>query len=138
MSSRTTQSTINEFVHNVKLIYYCKFSNASFTHPLTHSLIHSLTRCLIYSIKHSKKLATVTALLLWQKCLVVKKPFTILNAHCSLTILELIFLYWGQCFSIQLQSKVTLRFFASHEASAPSKNASQHTRMFRYDSVITA
>ena len=72
--------------------------------------------------------ATATVLLLWQKCLEFhgKKPYTILNAytckHCSLTVLALILLYGGHCFSVQLPSKVTLRFSTSRQASHTCNN----------------
>ena len=83
--SRTTRSAINEFL---KIIFFTEFSTA----------------CLMHSSKHSTKLATATALLRWRKCLKFhgKKTFTILNMciHCSLTVLALILLYGGHCFSI--------------------------------------
>ena len=82
-----------------------------------------LPACLMCWVKHCGKVATATTLLLWWKCLEFhdEKPYAILNAytckHCSLTVLALIFLYGGHCLSVQLSSKVTLRFSTSRQAS---------------------
>jgi len=56
--------------------FFSEFSTTLLTHSLTHSLMHS--------VKRSGKLATATALLLWQKMLRIswqKNPSTILNAY---------------------------------------------------------
>ena len=55
----------------LKIFYFSEFSTAL----LTHSSMHS--------VKHSGRLATATALLLWRKCSECcgKKPFTILYAY---------------------------------------------------------
>ena len=77
---RMTWSAINEFLQFLKIIYFSKFSAAS----LPFCLTACLPACQIRSFKCSRRLATATALLLWQKCLEFhgkKKPFTILNVY---------------------------------------------------------
>ena len=70
----------------------CEYSNALPTHSLTHYLMRS--------VRFSRKLAKVRALLLlWKFNFMVKKPFTIYEItmcmHCSLTVFSLIiFLWW--------------------------------------------
>ena len=56
---------------------------------------------------------------------VAKKPFTISNTYCSLTVLALISIYGGHCFSVHLPSKLTLRLPVSHN------NVLQHTNKFK-------
>ena len=60
-------------------------------------------------VKHSRKLAAATALLLWQKCLEFRGEKSFHNIkyllsymHCSLTVLALILLYGGHCFSVRM------------------------------------
>ena len=66
----------------------------------THSLT-PLTHSLMRSVKHSGKLATATALLLWWKCLEFrgKKPFTILNAYVY-ALASYSFSFGGHCLTV--------------------------------------
>ena len=75
-------------------------------------IFYWLTHCLMHSVKCSGKLAMTTALFLGQKCLATcgKRTFTILLMptcihYYSLTVLALILLYGGHCFSVWLPSK---------------------------------
>ena len=49
--------------------------------------------------------------------------------HCSLTVLALIFLYGGHCFSVWLPSKVTHGFPHRVRLPASRNNAPQHINM---------
>ena len=96
------------------------------------------------SVKHSGKLAMVTALLHWWKCLEFcgKKPFIISNASmCPLFSysfsFDLSLIYGGHCFLVWLPSKV-MRGFTHHVRFPTSRNnAPQHIKMFP-DSLIAA
>ena len=82
--------------------------------PLPHSLTHSP----MHSIKHSRKLATATPLLLWWKCLEFPKILSYYEMptcmHCFLTVLALILLYGGHCFLVWLPQR---SYTVSHIAS---------------------
>ena len=57
--------------------------------------------------------------------------------HCSLTVLALIPLYGGHCFSVWLPEKVTHSFLHHVRLPASHNNAPQHMKMFP-DSIIAA
>ena len=77
-------------------------------------IFYWLTHCLMHSVKYSGKLAMTTALFLRQKCLATrgKRTFTILLMPTCIhyyihlyTVLALVLLYCGHCFSVWLPSK---------------------------------
>jgi len=102
---RMTQNTVNEFLQNFKNIYHSEFPTSALPH------------CLMRSLKRSRKLATVTAFLIWQKCLEFRSKKTLNTCmHCSLTVITLILLYGCHCSSVWFPSRVTLRFPASRHS----------------------
>ena len=130
---KAIQNATNKFLRN---FYFSGFSTASLTHSFTHSLMRS--------VKRSGKLATATALLLRQKCLEFcgEKIFHNLKCLCvctvnTLTVLALILLYGGHCFSVRLPSKVMHGFTHCVRFPASHNNVPQHITMFP-DSTIAA
>jgi len=111
------QSGPKHYERFLKTFYFSKFSIAL----LIHSLMHL--------VKPSKKLATGTASLLWQKCLEfsAKKLFHNIKMpmcmHCSHTVLALILLYGGHCFLVWLPAKVTHSFTHRIRLPASRNNA---------------
>ena len=112
----------------------------------TFMLLHSFfsnSHSLIHSVKNSGKLATPTPSLLWQKCLEFRDEKTFHNIirlvcmHCPLTVLALILLYGGHCFSVWLPSKVTHGFTHYIRLSASHNNVPHHTTMLTH-SIIPA
>ena len=95
----------------LKIFYFSKFSTALLTHSL------------MCSVKHSGKLATATASLLWQKCSEFrdKKPFTILNA-CMYALFSYSFSFNPSLWWPLLLSTAALK---SHERFHTSRQASR-------------
>jgi len=94
----------------------------------------------MHSVKHSRKLAIATALLVLRTCLEFLGKIIFHNIkclYCSLTLLALILLYSGHLFSVWLPTKITCSFPHHFRLPALHNNAPQHITMF-LDNIIAA
>ena len=126
------------FYENFKTFYLANFL-------LPYSLVYSLTRSLMCSVKRSRKLATATASLLWRKCLEFRGKKTFHNiiclcmcTVCSHTVLALILLCGGHCFSVRQPSEVTRGFTHRIRLLASCNNVPQCIITMFPDSTIAA